>query len=218
MGAALLGVPLLSATGAGSAIGLLGAGGVFAPAAGSLFASVGLGTLLSAAGTATSIFGAIRGAQGARQQGAANAQAARYNAAVAANNATIAGQNKQWASENAERESASALMKTRAEVGAIKANQAASGVDIGSDSAIDVRSSAKETGQLSAIDIRTKAARQAYGYDVEAQDFENQRNLYDAQAGNDVEAGNINSGTTLLSGLSTAASSYSNYLDKRSLN
>lgn len=207
-------VPLL----VGSAAGV-GAVGPVAATAG-LFGSAGafsLGTALSTIGTATSLFGTLTSMRGSQQQAQSSAQAARYNAAVAANNATIAKQNSAWAAQHGQQETAAALAKNRAEAGAIQANQGASGVDIGSESALDVRSSAKETGQLSAIDIRTKAARQAYGYDIEAQDFQNQSQLDKAQARNDLAAGDINASSTLLSGISSASSGYSDYLDKRSL-
>ncbi len=175
-----------------------------------------LGTIATVASTGLSIFGALKGAQGERQQGQSNAQAARYNAAVAANNATLARQNKDFASQRAQQETQAALMKTRSEVGAIKANQAASGIDLTSGSAVDVRSSAQETGQLSAIDIRTKAARQAYGYDIEAQSYDSQAKLDKQLAKNALEAGETNANTTLIGGISSAANGYSDYLDKRS--
>lgn len=176
-----------------------------------------LGTIASIAGTAFSVLGSLQSSAGAKQQAQAAAQSARYNAAVAANNATIAKQNSAWAGENAEKQSAAALAKTRAEVGAIKANQAASGIAVDSGSALDVRSSAKELGQLSAIDIRTKAARQAYGYDTEAAGYQAQSNLGEAQAKNELAAGKIASNSALVGGLSTAASGFSDYLSKRSL-
>lgn len=203
-------LPLVAAAGATTG---LSAGSLALAGFGS---SVSLGTILSVGSAGLSALGALRGAQGARAEGAASAQAARYNAAVAANNATIAKQNSAWAADEAERVTAAKLMETRAKVGSLKTEQAASGIDLGSVSATDVRSSAAETGQLSAIDIRTKAARQAYGYEVEAQDYENQQKLYESQAGNDLAAGDIKASTTLLGGLSTAGSGYADYLNKRS--
>lgn len=52
----------MSSTAGASTVGLLGAGGVFAPMAGSLFTSIGAGTLLSGVMTAASAFGQIQSA------------------------------------------------------------------------------------------------------------------------------------------------------------
>lgn len=80
MATALLGAPLLSAAGAGAAstVGLLGAGGVFAPSAGLLAsaASGTLGTLVSYAGVASTVMGGLSAYSSGRQQEAS----AKFNA------------------------------------------------------------------------------------------------------------------------------------------
>lgn len=58
----LFGAPLLSATGGASTVGLLGAGGVFAPAAGTL-ASISLTSAVGAGLTAASAFSSIQAGQ-----------------------------------------------------------------------------------------------------------------------------------------------------------
>ncbi len=62
-------------------------------------------------------------------------------------------------------------MKTRGQVGAIEASQAASNITVGSGSAVDVRSSAAEMGELDALTIRSNAEKQAYGYQTQAAAF-----------------------------------------------
>ncbi len=169
------------------------------------------GWIGAAVSGATSLIGAASGASGARQAGNAASQADLYNAAVARNNATIATNNSQLAAEAGEANTTSALMKTRAQVGGILANQGASGVDINSGSAPDVRSSAAETGQLSAINIRAQAVRQAYGYQNEASAATSQAGLDTAQAGFDKQAGQTKAETTLLGGLASAGSGFEQY-------
>jgi len=184
--------------------------------AAALPAAAGAGGTLSAISTGLSVFGAIQGFVGQRNAGQAAAGASKYNAAVAANNAIIAKRNAQLAGQEGAAATEAAQFETRAKVGAIKAQQAASGVDINSGSSVDVRSSAAETGQLSALNIRAAAARKVYGYQNQASDYESQSGLYTAQAKNDLAAGNMNATTTLLGGLSSAGMDYAKYLENRS--
>lgn len=177
--------------------------------------SVSLPTLTavaSIAGTAMSVYGSM-------QQGKAAKQSAQYSARIAENNAEIARRNATFASHegaaNAERKS----METRANVGAIKSAQAASGVDVGGGSAVDVRSSAAELGQLSAITIRSNAARRAYGYQTDAASSTAQAELDRAQGKNAEKSGYIDAAGTLLSQTSSGYKSgaYDAFLRSKSL-
>lgn len=217
------------AVGALGIYGGLGAGAAAAAATAATVAApvISFGTIASTAATlasaaswagrATSVVGAITGVRGDTQSAQAAAAASRYNAAVAANNALIAKQNRDWAGAEGNRLVEQQQMKTRAEMASLKANQGASGVRLDSKSFVDVQTSAEKTGELSAIDLRTKAARQAYGYDVEAASHTAQSQLDSSQAGFELEAGKINSATTLLGGLSSAASGYGDYMQAKGL-
>ncbi|MFS6760683.1 hypothetical protein WHJ69_14435, partial [Staphylococcus aureus] len=123
-------------------------------------------------------------AMGQIQQAQAAKASANYNAAVQENNAQIAQQNAtlegQQGAANAEQEQ----MKTRANVGAIKAGQAASGINVNSGSAVDVQSGAADTGMLNAITVRSNAARQAYGDQTQAANATGQSALDKAQGRN----------------------------------
>lgn len=157
------------------------------------------------------VAGAATAAYGAYSSGQASSAAAKYNSQTAANNAAIATQNARFAAEEGEVNVANEQQKTRAELGGILANQGASGVDVNSGSAVDVRSSAAETGELNAINIRANAARQAYGYETQAASDMGQSALDKSQAGNDTTAGYIGAGSTLLTGAGQAGSTYQNY-------
>lgn len=176
-----------------------------------------LGTIASVAGTAFSIFGALKSAQGQKESAAASAASDRYNAQVAANNAKIAKQNAAWAGQQGNMLVGQQQMKNRAAAAELESNQAASGVRLDSKSFTDVRSSAKEQGELSAIDIRTKAARQAYGFEVEAGSHMADATLDRAQAGFDLDAGDTEATGTILGGLSSSAMGYANYMTARGL-
>lgn len=164
--------------------------------------------ILSAVGTAV---GAVQGFVGQRNQGKAAANMARYQAAVSSNNAVIAQRNAQLAAQEGNAAVEGKQMENRAKIGALKAQQAASGVDINYGSPVDVRSSAAETGQLNAINIRASAVRKAYGYQQAEQDYLSQAGMHEVEAQNARTAGDMNAATTLLGGLSDAGTGWSQY-------
>lgn len=166
----------------------------------------------SAIGTAASVGGAVIGGLGAISQAQSQAASAKYSSQVAAENATIANQNAQWAGQSGEQQAAMSEQKTRAEVGSIQANQAASGINVNTGSAVDVRSSAVENGELDAITIRSNAARQAYGYQTQSTSDVAQSTLDKSQAGYDSTAGDISGASTLIGGIGSASNNYTKYL------
>jgi hypothetical protein len=153
---------------------------------------------LAYAGLAMSGASAAIGAVGASNTGQAQQGAANYNAAIADRNAKIASENATHAGQAGEQQAAMSEMKTRAAVGAMKANQAASGVDVNSGSPLDVQSSAASLGELDAISIRSKATRDAYGYTNQSTSFTEQGQLDRSTGGNAAAAGDINAATTFL--------------------
>jgi hypothetical protein len=56
-------------------------------------------------------------------------------------------------------------------VGTQRAGFAAGNIDVGSGSAVDVQADTAFMGELDALQIRTNAAREAWGYSVEADDM-----------------------------------------------
>lgn len=180
--------------------------------AGVVNAVASAGGTLSAIGSIASIASTGIGAFGAIKSGQASAASARYNAAVTADNAQIQKNNASLAAQAGEAQAGMSEMKTRATVGAIAANQAAAGIDVGSGSALDVRSSARELGELDAINIRSNAARTAYGYQVQSSSDTSQSQLDRFQAGQDSTAGFVNAGSTILGGVGNTSLNYAKYL------
>lgn len=168
----------------------------------------GLGALSTAAGA----FGAI-------QQGRAGAESADYSSQVAANNALIQQQNANYASAAGEQQAANQEQKNRAKLGAVVANQAASGVDVNSGSAVDVQQSTAELGQLDATTIRANAAKQAYGYQVDSASQTAQSQLDKYQAKNDEDAGIEKAGTIIGANAEKASQSglWGNFLSGNSI-
>lgn len=180
-----------------------GSGAVADGTAGSVFGPVG--TLLGAG------IGAGIGAYGAWQSGQANKAANDYKAAVARANAQIAQQNADYARAAGEVEAQQAGMKVRYQIGQTKAIQGASGLDVSSGSAAAVRTSEKEIGDENVAIIRNNAAKQAYGFEVQAMNFNAQGTL-DTMAGAQAqEAGYIGAASSIVGGASSVSSKWTAY-------
>ena len=175
---------------------------------------LGVAGSIAAVSAVAGIAGAGVGVYGSIQSSNAASASAKYNAQVAQQNQQIAMQNATSAGQAGEAQAAQAEQKTRAEVGAIKAASAAGNIDVNSGSALDVRSSADELGELNAITIRGNAAKQAYGYETQGTSFQNQATLDTSQAASASTAGEIGAGSTFLGGVGNAASNYGKYLQQ----
>lgn len=162
------------------------------------------------------IGGTLLNAYGKGKSAGANAAANNYKAEMADNNAAIATQQAQWAAEVGEQSVGAAGLKTRATEAGIKANQAASGIDVNEGSAVQVQDSVRQLGMLDALTIRSNAARQAYGYQVEASNQKAQAELYRFASKNDLDAGHIDAASTILGGVSTGAN-YNSFLNSNSI-
>lgn len=173
-------------------------------------------TTIAAVGAAAAVAGAGAGAYSSIQAGNAASSSAKYNEQVSQQNAQLAQQNAVQASQAGEAQVAASQQKTRAQVGAIKAGEAASNVDVNSGSAVDVRSSAADLGELDAITVRSNAAKQAYGYETQNTSYEDQANLEAAQSENSSTAGEIGAGSTLIGGLGSASSNYARFMTQSS--
>lgn len=174
---------------------------------------MGITAILTAASIGMQALGSI-------QQGNAAASSANYNARIQENNAKIAEQNSRFAAEQGAANAGVEQQKTRAQVGAIKAAQAANGVDVNSGSSVDVRSSAASLGMLNAITIRSNAARHAYGYQTEAASDRGQAALDRQQAKYAKTAGYVGAASSLIGGAAKGSQSgtWDDYLSGSSMN
>lgn len=161
---------------------------------------------MSMAGTAFNVASDIMG--GFAKAGQLNAQAQ-----IARNNAIIARQNAIGALGAGEARAEIQGLRNRAQMGALKAGQAAAGVDVNTGSAADVRASAAMLGMHDMMTIRSNAARQAYGYETQALGQELQSKLYRKGAKIAPWEGGFNALGSLIGGsskLSEASGAWSN--------
>jgi hypothetical protein len=137
-------------------------------------------------------------AVGKLKGGQAGGAAAAYQAQVARNNAIalrqMADRTIQGGLVNADVTS----LRSGANVGAIKAKQGASGLNVNKGSAVDVRAGAAAAGKFDAETVLSNADLTAYGYRVKASQEEAQAGLYEMGGGQAVAAGQIGAAGSLL--------------------
>ena len=178
---------------------------------------MGLATVGAGISAGAGLLGGILGAGGASTSAQATAQADYYQAQVAANNAQIASQNATATMGAGELTATNSGLQARAKLGTMTASMGANGVDVNTGSNAAVRAGADQTSMLDALTIRSNAARQAYGYQVQATSDTAQGQL-DPMAGDNAEkAGSINAQTSLLSGASSVGRAFASYQNQAGL-
>lgn len=120
--------------------------------------------------------------------------AAKYNAQVAEQNAQIARQQGAAAAEAQARQA-------KQQLGKMQANYAASGVDVGQGSPLDVLADSAAQAELDNLNTR-------YNYDLRARGFDNTSNLERSNASNAMSSGYLNAAGGALKAYSGAGGSF----------
>jgi hypothetical protein len=109
----------------------------------------------------------------------------RYQAKIAENNAQIARWQAGQATLVGQNEEQTSRLRTAQMFSAQRASMAANGIDLGEGSATDVLASTKYMGERDALTIRDNAARKAWGYNLQAQNYTNDAAMTNAGAAAD---------------------------------
>lgn len=125
-------------------------------------------------------------------------QAGKANQQIAENNATLARQDSAAAQASGDRESEQMLWRTRAALGQQRAAAAANGLDIGFGTPAEIMGETAMFGEAQQQTIRANAARQAWGFNSQATNYQN-------QGRQDRWAGRTGAVGTVLGGLGSAA-------------
>ena len=126
---------------------------------------------LSGIGLGAQTYGTIRSGQAQKRAGEKAQDAANSQADLADANAAIADlQAADAVARGADEESRFRVL-VRQSIGAQRAGFAASNINVATGSAVDVQVDAAVLGELDALTIRTNAAREAWGYKVQAYDY-----------------------------------------------
>lgn len=132
-------------------------------------------------------------AYGQIKQGQAAEEAAKYNATMSRNNADAALTQAKMQEDEARR-------KSRGQLGQIRANYAASGVQL-EGSPLDVLEMSAKNAEMDALTIR-------YSGDLRARGLNNEANLYEMEGRNAIESSLWAAGGTLLRGAASAAGAF----------
>ena len=159
----------------------------------------------------TSAASSAIGAYGALQEGKSTAAMYNYQSGVARMNARIQKENASYARQAGETEAIRSGMASRFQQGQIKTARAASNLDVDSGTNVDVLEGQKLIGRMDQQNIRSKAARTAYGHEVEGWQQEKQSELYAMAGSNAVKAGRIKALGSLMSGASSVSGKWSQY-------
>ncbi|MGF6764068.1 hypothetical protein P3T24_004399 [Paraburkholderia sp. GAS33] len=172
--------------------------------------SFGLTTAeIAGVGLAITAAGAAAGTYGAMQSAAAQKAASAYQAQVAANNATIASMNANAAIETGNTQLQAAQEQAAQQQGMIRAVMGAGGIDLNSGSSLRDQEGVAEVNQLNEATITSNAARAAWNYTNQGQNYAAESQL-ETQKGEEAESAGLVSGfSSLLSGAGTFAKSYS---------
>ena len=168
------------------------------------FVAIAVVAVVAIVGSAT-----MQGVQAAQAADAAK-QAANYNAQIANNNAIIDAQNRSSSLQQGEVEAQNAMRKQAAMIGDQRAQMSANGIDITQGSAQDMLASTKFLGGIDVNTIQSNAARQAWGYSIQGQNDRNSSVMetWKANSINPAAIGAMAAGTSILSSVGSAASSY----------
>jgi hypothetical protein len=128
------------------------------------------------------IFNQVRGGKAEKKAGEAQRAAAEAQADLADWNANVADLQAADAITRGAEEEARFRQGVKGIIAAQRAGFAASNVDVSFGSSLDVQADAAYLGELDALTIRTNAAREAWGFKVEAEDLR-QRGVIARQEG-----------------------------------
>lgn len=144
---------------------------------------------IAAAGATVQAVSAIKAGNAAKKAGVAQQAASESEAQVSDYNASVADLQALDATQRGAEEESRFRTSVRGIIGQQRAGQAASGVDVGFGSAVDVQADAAMLGELDALTIRNNAAREAWGYQVQAADLRKRAAITRKEGVNQAAAG-----------------------------
>jgi hypothetical protein len=159
-------------------------------------------------GIGASILQGIVGATSALWEGAAQSKMYSYQAGIARQRAQVAETESRFATTAGETNAMIQGLRTGQQVGVQRAGQGAANINPATGSAAAVRASQTWGGQTAESITRTNAARQAYGYDVQAATERAQASAYDVSSKTAITASYFNAGASVLGAASGVSSKW----------
>ncbi|WP_137924655.1 hypothetical protein [Cupriavidus sp. 2SB] len=145
---------------------------------------------------APSIIGAIGGAATAGNKASGQRAVADYNATIAENNANLAELQAQDAVTRGRQAESDLYRQTGQLMGRQRANTAANGVSLNEGSPVNIEASTRYMRDVDLATLRNNAARSAWGYNVQADNYRAQSKAY--RAAGDASSPGAAAATSLL--------------------
>jgi len=159
-------------------------------------------TAIALAGLAMSAYGAYKQGSATKKAGQAQKGAADSSAGLADYNAEVAEVQAEDAVARGAEEESRFRTGVRGMIGAQRTGFAAGNIDVGYGSAVDVQADVAFLGELDAITIRTNAARESWGYKVQAEDSRRRAAIMRKEGVNLEAAGKANANAAYILGAS----------------
>lgn len=163
--------------------------------------------IVTIAGIAMQAYAQHKAGQAAEKAGQGQAEISRSQAEVADYNSQVAALQSADAVARGQEQENKFRDQVRGVIGRQRTQFAAGNVDVGFGSAVDTQADAAYLGELDALTIRTNAAREAWGYDVQAYNYARQAEIDRKAAKNQIQAGenaatagNWQAGSTIVAG------------------
>lgn len=151
-----------------------------------------LSLILTAGGMAASAYGSRKQAKAAEQMGVMQQEAAESTGQLFDFNATVAELQAADALERGKDEASRFRSSVRGLIGSQRAGIAASNIDVGFGSALEVQADAAFLGELDALRIVSNSEREAWGFKVEADDLRRRGQIARKEGAFAAEAGRMN--------------------------
>lgn len=152
-------------------------------------------SIMQVLSTVGSVSGQLTNANAIQAQG-------RYQSSILNQNATLTDQQAADAIVRGDLQAGQAGAATRQAIGQGRAGFAAQGIDVGTGSPLDVTNNAETLSALDIATIKNNAAREAWGYKVQGQNFKTQAGITSLAATNAADGARTGAFNTLLTGAS----------------
>lgn len=174
--------------------------------------STALALTLMGVGTGINVIGGLKAGNAAKRAGEAQQRAAEKSGDLADFNAQVAELQAEDAITRGQEEEQRYRQKVRQTIGAQRVGFAASNIDVGFGSAVDVQADAAMLGELDALTIRGNAAREAWGFKMQAEDLHARGQLAREEGVAYAEAGRVGQSASRWNAAGTLATSAGNLL------
>lgn len=145
--------------------------------------------VIGAIGTTAGVIGQIKAGNAAKRASEAGARASESSAQLSDYNAGVAELQAADAVARGGLDQSLSRQQTKQVIGSQRAGQAAGNIDVSMGSALDVQGDAVFLGELDAHTIANNAAREAWGYKVEAYNYSKQADIQRKEGGMQLLAG-----------------------------